>query len=267
MLSLSALWDRTTAFIADHFAAVASVGALGLFLPSAALQSLMPYAGDHLWVVPILIVCGLTSAWAQLVLIALSIAPAAGKPAAMNLAVRRLPVQIGIGLLIGVAVGLAMLPLIVAIGVAAASSGTAPTPGQLPNLSAGVVVFLGLYLVVVAVVGLWLGARLSVLSGVILAERRGLGAIARTFRLTKAAAIRLIGLILLYVVVSQIASLAVSTVIGAIVGLFADPELARIVSKVFAAGVGAIFGTIAAIYIGQLYLALRDRTDGTLDLR
>lgn len=267
MFSLSLLWDRTTAFIADHLGAILPVAVLGLFLPTAALQSLMPFAAGHPPVVPVLFVCGLASAWAQLVLIALSIDPAAGKTGAIRLATRRFPTQLGIGLLVGVMLLVALLPFGIAIGLAAAARGVAPTQNYLSNLPTGVVLFLLGYALLFVVAMVWLGARILPWSAVVLAERRGLRAITRAFRLTRGATFKLVGLILLYVVVAQVAQLAVTAVIGTVFGLFLDAPLPLILSKIAAAVVGTVFGVIAAIYIGQLYLALRDRTDGTLDLR
>jgi len=121
-----------------------------------------------------------------------------------------------------------------------------------------------LFLVELAVV-LFVLARLLPLTGVIVAERRGLGAYARAFRLTRGMTWKLLGVILLYAVVAWVSSLAATTVFGSILRLVAPGEgsvtVAGVLTAIAAAAVQAVFTVLAAAFCAKLYVALVRATE------
>src|SRR3546814_9103815 len=85
-----------------------------------------------------------------------------------------------------------------------------PRPaGPLP---AGLKLFVGLYSLALVIVVLWGMARLLPLNSVVVAERRGVGAIRRAFGLTRGLALRIVGVVILFFVVWGVSAMAATTV-------------------------------------------------------
>jgi hypothetical protein len=104
--------------------------------------------------------------------------------------------------------------------------------------------------------------RLMALYAVVIAERRGIGALGRAFSLTRGVGGRLFGVMLLYVIVSEVAQLATRTVFGSIFALIfgSDPgiSIGSVLTAILVAAVGTIFFVLAAVFGARLYLATRD---------
>ncbi len=108
---------------------------------------------------------------------------------------------------------------------------------QLAGVMLGTILFWAIYA----------GVRLVVLAPAIVVDRaRGpLAAIGRSWRLTRGNAGRIFGLLLLFVMVREIALLAVSGVIGSLGTLIAGPNAARIAVAV----VGSVVFTTFTVYL------------------
>ena len=122
-----------------------------------------------------------------------------------------------------------------------------------------------LYFVILTVFLLWAGARLLPLMPVIVNERRGLGAIARSFALTRGSTLKLVWVILLYAIVVLVAMVAVGSVFGLIARLVLGEDQAPAVAFVAAAASGVLttgFTVLQMVFEAQFYLAARARLDG-----
>ena len=109
---------------------------------------------------------------------------------------------------------------------------------------------------------LLLVVRLVPLYAVVLHERRGVGAIARSWRLTRRHSWRLIGVVLLFLIVLLVASTAAQSVVGLIARLALGAEARGTVAFIAALAGQAVSTalTLAAIvFSAQLYLALVTR--------
>lgn len=262
MVTMSAVWDRTTEFLSDNLGAVVPIALAAIFLPASIQGNLQPLAATAAQ--PLRVGLGLfglllslVSMWGQLVLVAMVVAPG---ESATALATRRLPVVIGVSIALLAGFALLALPLIAILagyGFAFADV----MAGQRPKFPDGAGGPIALYIVVLLPVVLWLAARLALTSPVVAAERRGLGAIARSFALTRGLALRIVGVILLFAIVAWIATLAAQTVFGSILQLVAGGDgpisLATILTAIIVSVVSTGFSVIASVFVAKLYLAAR----------
>jgi hypothetical protein len=110
---------------------------------------------------------------------------------------------------------------------------------------------------------IWLIARLSTVSSVVVAERRGLGAFGRSWALTRGYALRIVGAGLLLVIVGNVAVLAAQTVFGSIFRIVLGNEgvmnAATVLTALFVAIVSAAFTTVLTTFFAKLYVALAAR--------
>ncbi len=269
---MSTVWERTTEFLGDHRGALAPIVLLGLFVPLILLGNLMPligsagHAGD-LTLGGLVLLLSLVTSWAGLAITALALDPTIARSAALRAANRRFLPVLGVGLVTLAAV----LVLAVPIGIALAASGVdmaalsagrvQPNPG-----SGGALAFVTLYTLVLAVVLFWAYARCVVLvTPILLAEPRGLGVYRRNFGLTRHIAWKVIGVLLLYGVVSWVASAAAKTVFGTVFALLFGTDgtvtLASVLTQIVVAAVSTLFSLLAVVFLAKLYLAAREAID------
>ena len=104
---------------------------------------------------------------------------------------------------------------------ASTTGATVPVPA---GLTASLALFILFYCLALLVVMLWVGVRLLLVNAVIVEERRTLGAIARSIAMTRGHTFVLIGLTLLYGIVSFVAVAAAQSVFGFVIGLILGGE-------------------------------------------
>jgi hypothetical protein len=181
-------------------------------------------------------------------------------------ATARLLPALGVYLVLAIVLGLLVLP----IGFILAAGGTDITQFRMganpANLPAGVAGTVALYGIVLLIVLLFIGARLVLTTPVIVAERRGLSAIPRAFALSRGLTWKLVGVILLYVAVANVASLAAQSVFGSILGLLSRGEgpvtVASVITAIAVAAVQAAFTVLATAFVAKLYVAVMHERDG-----
>lgn len=286
MVRMGDVWDRAVEFLSEHIALILPIAIFALVLPASITGSLEPLSATGSQSVRlVLVVTGLAfailSLWVQLAIAAMAIQPDQARRAAAVATARLLP-ALGIYLLLFIVVCFVVFAqAAVIVGTSGLDPATMnwgdPSAVQLPS---GTIGWLVAILILDGVVMLALMAKLAPLTGVIVAERRGLGAIARAWGLTRGIAWRLVGVILLYVVVSTVAQLAAQFVFGAIMALIAGGDgpvtVGGVVTSVLVASVGAAFTVLAAAFAAKLYVAtahargdggVLDQRDAALDPR
>jgi hypothetical protein len=275
MVVIGSVWDRTVEFISDNVSAVVPIALMGIFVPLSIYTSLAPLAGgvapaQRLVIYSVMIVMGLWSLWGKLAITALALDPHAGRPGAIRMAGQRLLPAIGLSLALFLALLVATMPAWIALQLggfdfAAAASGHPVMPSD------EVRAFVVLYALLLAGVILWVAARLSVLLPTIVMERRGLGALRRSFRLTRGAALKIVGVVLLYAIVGSVAAKATQFVFGAVFGLLFGGDdtvsLAAILTSILVGVVTTAFSVLAAAFCTKLYLALRDARESIVNAR
>jgi hypothetical protein len=269
MVQMSTVWDRTTAFVGSAMSAVLPIAIGLLFVPITTELVLQPalLTADPLVRAVVTLVLTAIQLTGTLALIVLALGATLHAGEAVRAALARLLVAIGILLLLGIIGVIVALPMgigLVASGVnvAAFRAGGAMTP----SISPGLALFLVLYAIAYIVFVVWATARLIVIEPVILAERRGIGAIGRAFALTRGLTWRIVGVLILYAIVATVAVLAAREVFGALFGLIAAGEgtitVASVLTAIVVAIVSAGFKTLAAVFVGKLYQAAGDAHEG-----
>ncbi len=274
MVRMGDVWDRTTEVLSGRGGALARIAFLGVFLPSVVRSAFAAYSGGPAaghgavllgGLVSIVVLCVLI--WAQLALIALSTDPATTPAMASSTAIGRLGPALAIVLMLGVAFALLLIPpFAVLIGSGANFSPALMQAGVMPTIAPGVALFFSLYMLAFVIVAVVVSARLSVANAVVVNERLGLGAIRRSFQLTRGLTWRIIGVLVLYVIVLFVATLAAQAVVGIVFRLLLGPDAIATVTflaAVAAAAVTAAMTTVVAAFVAQLYVATRAWPVGT----
>lgn len=272
MVTMGSVWDRTTQVIAGRGGMLAGIAALTIFLPGVIRNAFAFYA--HETTTGLRIVGGiltiamvLLSVWGQLAIIAAASDPATDRPAAQRIATGRLLPAIGVSIVLGVVLVISYLPAIAmlagsGIDFTAIAAGSRIQPG---DVSGGLLALMLLYSVVWLVVLLWLSARLTIWQAVLVNERNGLRSLTRSWALTRGMTWRIIGVLILFVIVVAIATLATQFVTGTVFRLILGAD--NIATALFLAGIAAsivstILAVLGIVFIAQLYVALVQKRDG-----
>lgn len=264
MVQIGTVWDRTTAFAGSMTGAIMPIALLLIFLPVSVQTALGPLLlkmaiGPRLGAMAIFWAIELLGTLATIVL-ALGATNQSGE--AVRAASPRLLPTIGVLVLLGILAGVLALPMAIVmeragIGLTAVQAGLTPAA-----ITPGLALFVALYGLVYIIFIVWATARLLVIEPIVLAERRGVGAITRSLRLTRGMTWKLVGVLLLYGIVASIAALAAETVFGSILRLIApddgDIGIASVITAIIVAAVSTGFKVLAAIFVAKLYLAAED---------
>lgn len=274
--TMSTVWDRAAEFLSDNLAALAPIVLLGLFVPLTLLGNLMPLIGSSgqvgdLTLGLVVLLLSLVTSWAGLAITALAFDPAAGRAPAIATANRRFPTMLGIGLMTLLILSLAVLPIGVALGLSGMDM-TAVATGKIDpaSVNGGALAFAALYGLVLFVLAFWAYARFFVLvAPIIVMERQGLRIYARSFVLTRGIAWKVVGVLLLYVIVSWVAATAARVVFGSIFALLIGGEgtlsLSGVLTRIVSAGISTLFSVLAVAFIAKLYLATRDAREAIVE--
>lgn len=270
MVEMEQVWDRTAAFLRARRATLVSLALPALFVPAvigglaetAAAQDVGASGG--IWM-PVRLVAGLLMLWAELAILALA-AGLESPRVALRQAGLRLPVVIGFALLLTALLLLLAMPA-VAILAAYGFDFVAAAAGESVTPSVAAAAWIALYALVLIPLLLWVAARLSLLPPVILEERRGLGAIARTFTLTHGLAAKIIGMFLLYGIVATVLTAATQYAGGTVLALIFGSDdglgVASVLTLLLTTLVETALAVMLWVFTGKLYLAARERQDGT----
>lgn len=274
--TMSTVWDRTADFLSDNLAALMPIVLLGLFVPLTLLGNLMPLMKSNGQVADIAIggivfFLSLVTIWGGIAITALAFDPAAGRGAAVATANRRLLPVLGISLVTTVIALLFAMPIGVALGLSgmdmtALAAGRQPAPPTNP----GAIGFVGLYFLALIPFLLWAYARFVLLiTPIMVMERRGVGVYGRSFVLTRGIGWKVVGIILLYGIVSWVASAAANAVFGSVFRLLIGGEgtitLASVLTHIVVAATSTLFSVLAAAFVAKLYLATRDAREAIVE--
>lgn len=264
-VNMGAVWDRTSEFLRGNVSALAPVALGAIFLPQA-VSDVVSQAASAIGtgMAPVIgLLCSLVTLFGQLMIVAMALGPDIGRSAARTEARRGYGRALLVMIVLFAAIAALSLPI---LGVLAASGADlaqlAIGTGNLamPDMSPGASAFLGLYVVIVLVVLLFIGARLAPIYPVILAERKALGAIGRSLAVTRGITWKLVGVYLLFFVVFAVAAAAARSVSGVIVGLIAPGDgpftAAAIVTALVGALISTAFAVVVAAFSARLYRAV-----------
>lgn len=264
MARIGTVWDRTAEFLSDNLPALLPVALLAFFVPAsiegnfeAARTDAEPGFALTLYLVQFAF--SILSVWGSLTVAAMALDMADGRSAGAIGRARLLP-ALAVSVAMLAALLLCALPIPFALHLGGydlteiARSGTASLT---PGLAGGI----ALYALAVLALLLWLCARLFVVNPVIVREQRMFSALARSWALTRGMAWRIIGVMLLFGLVSLVAILAAKTVFGSIFALVAGGTgdgvtLAGVLTAIVVAAVQTGFTVLVPAFTAKLYLAL-----------
>ncbi len=268
MISMGTVWDRTKAVIAGRLGILLSLALVFLFAPTVVQASVDAMAETHgqpgSGTAILSLMVSLLATVGTLAITAVATDPNVDRPRAAALGIQRLGPAIGIVLLLTLAALLIVMPGVLLI-VAAGLDVTRAQLGQAQaNLNLGMAAAAGLYFILFFALMFWVTARFVPLLAVIVNERRGLGAIRRSFELTRGSTWKLIGVLILFGIVCLVAVVAATNVAGLITRLIVGPDhpgLVALAVAIATAALTALFGIIQSVFSGQFYLAARDVKD------
>ncbi|MEZ0242916.1 MAG: hypothetical protein ACAH11_06035 [Sphingomonas sp.] len=255
MVKMGTVWDRTAEFLTDNLTAILPIALLAYFVPFSIMRSLAPI----LYETPgaIMVLWGIVFAlvvlvnWGGLALTAMALEQE-GEPGAV--AVRRLAPSLLVSILLFCGAILLALPAILTLDIGNGIEGLTL------SFPVSVQIALPLYCVLAIGLAVWLAARLMLVNPLIVAERRWLSAILRSWSLTRGTALSIVGVTVLYTVVAIVGMLATQLVFGSIFRLVAGPaeglSLSNILTSVMIAAVQAGFTLVVPVFTAKLYQAL-----------
>jgi hypothetical protein len=273
MAKIGTVWDRTAEFLSDNLAAVLPVALLAFFVPASIQGSFEAAKNGASSGLTIALLCvqiafGILSLWGSLTIIAMALDGQDGRSAGAIGRDRLLP-----GLVVSIvefAVVLALtvpIPLILMAGgldmMALAGGGSlamAAAAASAPAVQAALWT-VALYGLALCVLLLWLSARLIVAMPVVVRQKRMLSALAESWKLTRGTTWRIVGVMLLFALVSWVSLLAAKLVFGTIFALVAGGPaegitLASVLTSIVVAAVQTGFTVLVPAFTAKLYLAL-----------
>lgn len=268
MVKMGAVWDSTTDVLAGRGAMIVRIALVTFFLPGV-IQDAVPLVFGAGAVATVAngvlgIVLIVATLFGTLALTAAASDPSTDEPAAYRIGAAALLATIGTVLLIGIVFAILLVPgllLLISSGYdyRAAAAGL-PQSAVSPQALGG----FAIYLLVFALFAIWAGARLVLLYAVIVNERRGVGAIRRSFELTRGLTLRIIGVVILYAIVTLIAVVAAQSVVGLVARLALGPDHPLLVTFLAAIAVAVVTTASAVlqpIFAARLYAAVRSRDE------
>lgn len=263
MVKMAGVWDRTAEFLSDNLAAVLPIALLTFFVPASIkgnFTAAMTGAGEELKILltVLRVLFAILSVWGSLAITAMAL-DIAGERSATSIATRRLFPALVVSIVMIVVASALVLPV---PGVLAFNGYdmAAMARDEDVNLSMSVAAFIVLYLLALVFLIVWLIARFVVATPVLVRESRVLSALGESWRLTRGVGLRIVGVIILFVIVSWVAMLAAMTVFGSIFALVAGRgdgvTLSGVMTSIVVAAVQSAFMVIPPVFTAKLYLAL-----------
>ncbi|RST30483.1 hypothetical protein HMF7854_06285 [Sphingomonas ginkgonis] len=253
-LSISEAWAGSMARLRSDGRLYGAVGLAFFALPdlvySVAGASSMASAQRDPGSFALLLLMLLLGMVGQLALARLALGGGASVGEAIRHAARRIPALIGAGFLVALPLMLPLVPILATLqGV---------TPNSVPS---GGQTLAALAFLLWSVLVVWVAARLMLLSPVVTSEPLGpLAALRRTLALTKGRALRLFGLIVAFLIVAAVASIAISSAVGVVVVLaLGRPEpwsVSALLLALVAALVQAAITVLFVLLIARIYAQL-----------
>ncbi|WP_184503806.1 hypothetical protein [Sphingomonas endophytica] len=265
MVRIGDVWDRTVDVLRGRTAILIGIALLTLVLPgivAGALGTVVPLQDPFIVAVPlvrlamlVLLVLGV------LAMTAVASDPAVDRAQGLRIAAQRLLAALGVL----IALVLAALALFIPAGVLFRLSGaTLSGEGTLDmsHAASGYAAGAGLLVLLAALLGLWLSARIVPLFGIVVNERRGFGALRRSLALTKGSTLKLIGVLILYFILTTVAMLAATMVSGVVARLALGGDATAGVAFVVAVVrtlISAGATTVQSVFYARFYVAAIER--------
>ncbi len=276
---MGTVWDRATEFLGDNIGTVTPIALAAIFVPASINDAIAPLGTDNPalqpWISAAALILAIISIFGQLAIMALAVNAGRTGGDAVRAALGKLPLALVITVLLLAVLMLALIPLVVIVAASGIdmsgfmNNDQAAIAAAMAQLPAGLVwASLG-YMLAWAVATIWISARLTLAYPALVGDNIGLGAIGRSWRLTRGLALKIVGVLLLYVIVSSVAALAAKAAFGGVLGLIAGGtspgSVASVLTSVAVGTVGTAFEVLQAAFVGKLFLAAHHHAQETPD--
>lgn len=259
MIRMSAVWDRTVEVLSGRAGILAVIALLTVALPSI-VQGLVAAGTTGSTNLIGSVIAFLLTTWGSLAITAVGSDPAVSRSAGLRIGARAMPRTIVTLLILLLGATVLCLPgalLLMRSGYDLAAAGRGDAAAAMANAQLGPFM---IYAVVVGLLLLWLCARLSLLFPVLVNEPVSIGAYRRSFALTRGLALRIIGVLLLFLIVASVIGIAVQTVFGTVFRLLLGAEQAQLATGLTAAVMSLVvtgLTVVQTVFVAQLYRATR----------
>lgn len=263
MVNMSAVWDRTIEFVSDNLAGLMPLVIGGILVPLTINDALAPLSvgagpGLRAGLGMASLVLVLIVLWARLAVIAMALNPERTGGEAARRALASLLPTILVSLIVLVLCALLFAPILLILALYGYDFASA-MQGSGAQAEPAAIAWSALYVLVVLPLLAWIGARLALLNPVIVAEGLGLSAFGRSVALTRGLAFKIIGVAILFVVMSLVIELAVKAGLGTVIHLLVGDDgavsAASVLTSVFVAAAGTVLTVLASAFLAKLYLA------------
>jgi hypothetical protein len=251
-LSISRAWSETGAFLAKEARLVLPIALLLLAIPAMASELILPEpaatpsAGRALLQLTLLLVNIAAGLVGVVAITNLALRPGTSVGEALRTGLRRFPPLFVASLMIGLGFVLIAFVVILLFAGAAMEGAVPPDPRNLPPSFSVVILLL-------TVLGLALWIRFMMVTPVATAEPVGpIGALRRSWALTRGHYWRLLGTFLLLLLVATVAVLALSSTLGIVLVLLAGPPEPGNLTWTVSALVSVLFQTLMTVVLGVL---------------
>ncbi|PCG15071.1 MAG: hypothetical protein DI530_18090 [Sphingomonas sp.] len=269
---MGTVWDRTLDVIRGRMAILAGIALATVYVPGLLGPAYAAVTGQPADAGAVQGVIGIISAVLTMIgvlaMTAVATDPAVDGAQGLRLGAARLGPALANLIVLVIAFGVLFLPSIVALFAAGATVGVAGKV-DVTGASGGLLMVSALLMIVALIVLLWFSARLVPLFAVIVNERRGLGAIPRSFALARGSALRLLGVIILFGIVLLVVMAAVGSVSGVIARLLLGGEaeaMVTLVVSLFVTLVTAAGTVVQTVFYAQFYAAALARDEAAAQL-
>jgi hypothetical protein len=261
MVRIGDVWDQTVDVLRGRAGILAGIAALTLVVPgvvAAALGTIVPLGGATAVLVPLVRLAVIVLLiFAMLSVTAVASDPAVDRAQGFRIAAQRLPAALGLLVALVVVAALLFIPagaLLALSGATMNAVGAVDVSGATPGYSAAAAIA-----VLLAVVfALWFSARIVPLFGVVVNERRGIGALRRSLALTRGATLRLIGVLILYFIVTTVTMFAATMVVGVVARLALGADAVggvRFVVAVVSTLISAAATVLQSVFYARFYVS------------
>ena len=256
-ISMSAIWDESAALIRreGHLMVPVALATVGIgSVVSGLAQPETPAAG--LGVIGVLgfITGNILGLIGNLALMALALMPRMSVGESLRLAIARLPKMLGIAAVFLVALIVMMIPIAIILKMSGAPISASMTAEELPALAV-------LSALIVGAVLLYVSARLLTLSATVIDRNPPvIEAIKSSFASTRGIAAKIVGVVLLFFVVTLVVSGAAASISGILFGMLGKavgaPLLGKGLTVLVTGMVSALLSIVSTVFGAMLYRKL-----------
>lgn len=256
-ISMSAIWDESAALIRreSHLLVPVALATVGIgSVISGFTQPETPAAGLGASGAFGFVIGNILTLIGNLAMMALALMPGMSVGESLRLAVARMPKMIGIVALFLIALIVMMIPIAIIIKMSGAPISANMTAEELPAVAV-------LSALIVGAVLLYVSARLLTLSATVVDRNPpAIEAIKSSFASTRGIAAKIVGVVLLFFVVTLVVSGAVASIAGILFGMLGKavgaPMLGIGLTVLVTGMISALLSIVSTVFAAMLYRKL-----------